>query len=157
MKRLPPGEEGGARLPFNPHSSTAGKAAGGPVNGLASVQSGCMQCHGTRPALKAKGGGATDTVTDLVPGTDGMPTNAAAMARIVRDAEGRQTLDTASWPNTGIGRLNLDGSLGSCGVCHSRHDFSADARRARMRQVCGECSRSGGGPSGRLRNDQGGP
>jgi hypothetical protein len=127
----------GARLPFNPHSPAPGKATSGPVNGLASVQSGCMQCHGTRLALKAKDGGAPVTVVDLAPGPDGMPTNAAAMARIVRDAEGRPTFDTASWPNTGIGRLNLDGSLGSCSACHSRHDFSA--RRARQPENCGKC------------------
>jgi hypothetical protein len=47
----------GARLPFNPHSPTPGKAAGGPVNGLPSVQLGCMQCHGTRLPLTAKDGG----------------------------------------------------------------------------------------------------
>ena len=33
-------------------------------------------------------------------------------------------LDTDSWPNTGIGRVNPDGSKGSCSACHARHNFS---------------------------------
>ncbi|MCP4246848.1 MAG: hydroxylamine oxidoreductase, partial [bacterium] len=37
----------------------------------------------------------------------------------------------------GIGRLNLDGSRGSCSACHSRHDFSP--RRARQPENCGKC------------------
>ncbi|MBI4831884.1 MAG: hypothetical protein HY801_10100, partial [Candidatus Lindowbacteria bacterium] len=47
------------------------------------------------------------------------------------------SLDPATWPNTGIGRLNLDGSRGSCSACHSRHDFSP--RRARQPENCGKC------------------
>ena len=127
----------GARVPFNPHSPTPGRDGGGPVNGLASAQSGCQQCHGAKVALQAKDGGLL-TVDDFKPGPDGLPTNAAAVARIARDGEGRPILATASWPNTGIGRLNLDGSLGSCAACHSRHDFSP--RRARQP---GECRNEG--------------
>jgi hypothetical protein len=33
--------------------------------------------------------------------------------------------------------MNLDGSLGSCSACHSRHDFSP--RRARQPENCGKC------------------
>src|SRR5215470_10063092 len=37
--------------------------------------------------------------------------------------------DPATWPNTGIGRINPDGSWGSCSACHTRHRFSkAQAR-----------------------------
>jgi hypothetical protein len=46
-------------------------------------------------------------------------------------------VDPSTWPNTGIGRLNLDGSRGSCSACHSRHDFSP--RRARQPENCGKC------------------
>jgi hydroxylamine dehydrogenase len=126
----------GARVPFNPHSPTPGKVTDPKVNGLASVQSGCMQCHGAKVALMTKEGG-TVTVDDLKPGPDGMPTNTALLAKIARDADGRPIFSTGSWPNTGIGRLNLDGSLGSCTACHSRHDFSA--RRARQPENCGKC------------------
>ncbi|MEK7850382.1 MAG: multiheme c-type cytochrome, partial [Deltaproteobacteria bacterium] len=30
-------------------------------------------------------------------------------------------LDPATWPNTGMGRINPDGSKGSCTACHFRH------------------------------------
>lgn len=46
-------------------------------------------------------------------------------------------LDPATWPNTGIGRINPDGSEGSCSACHSRHHFSA--RLARHPDNCGKC------------------
>jgi len=42
---------------------------------------------------------------------------------------GDGTLDPATWPNSGIGRVNPDGSTGSCSSCHGRHQFSkAQAR-----------------------------
>lgn len=128
----------GARLPFSQHAPTPGRdhEFGGVVNGLASLQSGCQQCHGAKVAILAVDG-AVLTVDDFLPGPDGLPTNAVAVARILRDADGRPTLTSASWPNTGIGRLNLDGSLGSCTACHSRHDFSP--RRARQPENCGKC------------------
>ncbi len=46
-------------------------------------------------------------------------------------------LDTNSWPNTGIGRINPDGSKGSCSACHTRHNFSK--AQAREPQTCGKC------------------
>jgi hydroxylamine dehydrogenase len=126
----------GSRVPFSPHSPTPGKDMGPLVNGLASAQDGCQQCHGAKVALAAKDG-APVTVDDLKPGADGKPTNAAALARIARDSDGKPTYVAATWPNTGIGRLNLDGSRGSCTACHSRHDFSP--RRARQPENCGKC------------------
>jgi hypothetical protein len=77
------------------------------------------------------------TVDDLEPDADGLPTNLDAVGRIVRDENGKPVLYSASWPNTGIGRLNLDGTRGSCAACHSRHDFSP--RRARQPENCGKC------------------
>jgi hypothetical protein len=126
----------GARLPFNAHSTAPGRETGPPVNGLASAEVGCQQCHGAKVALEAKDG-APVTVDDLKPGPDGRPTNAAAIARIARDGDGKPSYLAATWPNTGIGRLNLDGSRGSCTACHSRHDFSP--RRARQPENCGKC------------------
>jgi len=46
-------------------------------------------------------------------------------------------LDPATWPNTGIGRINPDGSEGACSACHSRHTFSA--YQARHPDNCGKC------------------
>jgi hypothetical protein len=47
------------------------------------------------------------------------------------------SLDPATWPNTGIGRINPDGSEGSCSACHQRHAFSA--KQARQPENCGKC------------------
>jgi len=46
-------------------------------------------------------------------------------------------LDTNGWPNTGIGRINPDGSKGSCSACHIRHNFSK--AQARKPEICGKC------------------
>lgn len=45
--------------------------------------------------------------------------------------------DPATWPNTGIGRINPDGSAGSCSACHTRHRFSK--AQAREPETCGKC------------------
>lgn len=125
----------GNRTPFNPHSPTPGKQVE-MVNGMASVSSGCRQCHGSKVGLKSTDGG-TITQDDLRPGPDGKPTRPEVLARVARDKNNRPIFDAATWPNTGIGRLNLDGSRGSCSACHSRHDFSP--RRARQPENCGKC------------------
>ena len=125
----------GARMDFNPHSPTPGKAVDS-VNGLASAFLGCQQCHGSKVAFQSTDGGVI-TVDDLAPDENGKPTNLDAVAKIVKDDKGRPLFYPGTWPNTGIGRLNLDGSRGSCSACHSRHDFSP--RRARQPENCGKC------------------
>ncbi|MEQ9411586.1 MAG: multiheme c-type cytochrome [Fuerstiella sp.] len=125
----------GARVPFNPHSKTPGMDVD-MVNGMASVNVGCRQCHGSKIALEGRDGSLI-TVDELKPDENGIPTNTEAVAQVRKDDNGRPILDVGSWPNTGIGRLNLDGSRGSCSACHSRHDFSP--RRARQPENCGKC------------------
>ncbi|RPI77636.1 MAG: hydroxylamine oxidoreductase [Planctomycetaceae bacterium] len=125
----------GSRVPFNPHSPTPGMAVG-EVNGMSSAIVGCMQCHGSKVGLETTDGGRV-TVDDLKPDSEGKPTNLAALDKIKKSEDGRPVFHAATWPNTGIGRLNLDGSLGSCSACHSRHDFSP--RRARQPENCGKC------------------
>ena len=56
-----------------------------------------------------------------------------AEVKVLKDGK----LDPATWPNTGIGRFNPDGSEGSCTACHSRHSFSA--AQARHPDTCGKC------------------
>jgi hypothetical protein len=46
-------------------------------------------------------------------------------------------LDPETWPNTGIGRINPDGSKGACSACHMRHNFSI--AQARQPENCGRC------------------
>lgn len=46
-------------------------------------------------------------------------------------------LDPATWPNAGIGRVNPDGTEGSCSACHGKHSFSV--AQARHPDTCGRC------------------
>jgi hypothetical protein len=41
------------------------------------------------------------------------------------------------WPNRGVGRINPDGTKGSCTACHTRHRFSIEM--ARRPDTCAEC------------------
>jgi hydroxylamine dehydrogenase len=41
------------------------------------------------------------------------------------------------WPNQGVGRINPDGSKGSCAACHTRHQFAIEV--ARKPYTCAEC------------------
>jgi hypothetical protein len=50
---------------------------------------------------------------------------------------GTSTEDFTVWPNNGIGRINPDGSMGSCSACHTRHTFSI--AEARHPETCGQC------------------
>ncbi len=57
------------------------------------------------------------------------------VVKVVPNSNGK--LDSNTWPNTGIGRINPDGSKGSCSACHQRHSFSK--AQAREPQTCGKC------------------
>jgi hypothetical protein len=73
----------------------------------------CYYCHGTKLAVN---------------GTE------------VRDTESAGELEfpvISGWPNQGVGRINLDGSKGSCTACHTRHTFSIVM--ARKPYTCQEC------------------
>jgi hypothetical protein len=50
---------------------------------------------------------------------------------------GEGKFDPATWPNSGIGRINPDGSKGSCAACHGRHAFSV--AQGRQPENCGKC------------------
>jgi len=84
------------------------------AEGSLAAANGCWQCHGS--------------TVRLLTGADGKP---------IRDANGKPKIDPLTWPNTGIGRVNLDGSRGSCSACHSRHIFSR--AMARYPDTCGKC------------------
>jgi hypothetical protein len=119
----------------------------------------CARCHEKEVAEfnsshHAKGGrilGSLDnTLAEVVEGNRGFKTPAFPMgvssAAVngcwqchggeVKVLEGGK-LDPATWPNTGIGRINPDGSEGSCAACHSRHEFSS--AQARTPETCGKC------------------
>lgn len=66
------------------------------------------------------------------------------------EVRGDGTLDPASWPNTGIGRINPDGSIGSCSACHGRHQFSK--AQAREPTACVRCHSGPESPDGEVYN-----
>ncbi len=72
----------------------------------------CFYCHGTRLAVTGSETRETDVGELQFPVLSG-------------------------WPNQGVGRVNLDGSRGSCSACHVRHQFSIET--ARKPYTCKEC------------------
>lgn len=84
------------------------------IEGRLAAVNGCWQCHGSTVAFAKEKDGT-----------------------VKKDKTGKPMLDPTTWPNTGIGRVNLDGSRGSCSACHSRHAFSR--AMARQPEVCGKC------------------
>ncbi len=58
-------------------------------------------------------------------------------AKVRIDPDSPNRLSPLSWPNSGIGRINPDGSLGSCTACHTRHAFSK--AQARQPESCSKC------------------
>ncbi len=73
----------------------------------------CYHCHGTRLAVT----GAETRETEL--------------------ADELEFPVIEGWPNQGVGRVNPDGSLGSCAACHTRHAFSIEM--ARKPHTCKQC------------------
>jgi hypothetical protein len=119
----------------------------------------CGKCHEVEAkemteSHHSKGGrilGSLDNVlAEVVEGNRGLVTpgfqqgNSAAAVSGCWQCHGSQVkvleggkLDPATWPNTGIGRFNPDGTEGSCSACHSRHAFSVE--QARNPDNCGKC------------------
>lgn len=58
-------------------------------------------------------------------------------ANVKIDESRTNKLSPKSWPNSGIGRINPDGSKGSCNACHTRHSFSK--AQARQPESCSKC------------------
>jgi len=103
------------------HHASAGKimasldnVLGEFAEGTYAAVNGCWQCHGSVVKLQLDEEGLVE-----------------------RRDNGAPIYDHKTWPNTGVGRLNLDGSRGACSACHSRHSFSR--RIARMPDNCGKC------------------
>jgi hypothetical protein len=57
--------------------------------------------------------------------------------KVIIDPASPNKLSKKNWPNSGIGRLNPDGSKGSCNACHTRHAFSK--AQARQPEACSKC------------------
>ncbi|MFO7986685.1 MAG: multiheme c-type cytochrome [Desulfatiglandaceae bacterium] len=59
----------------------------------------------------------------------------ACHGTVVDIKDGRPVPGT--WPNVGVGRINPDGTKGSCSSCHTRHSFSII--EARKPEACDQC------------------
>lgn len=103
------------------HHADGGKILGSLDNVLAEVVEGHVTWHadGTKEASAAAVSGCLQCHGSEI--------------KVLEDGK----LDPATWPNTGIGRINPDGSKGSCSACHMRHDF--DLAQARKPENCGRC------------------
>ena len=108
----------------NSHHATAGQIMASLDNVVGEVicsmedkadaVNGCWQCHGS--------------VVKIMRDKNGKPLHNEVKAVMI---------DPTTWPNTGIGRLNPDGSKGSCMACHSKHSFRSSV--ARQPENCGKC------------------
>ena len=106
----------------------------------------CSVCHKEQfeqqqPSHHAKGADILNSADNYLGTVVG---GGAAVASGCRQCHGSNvqvlpdgTLDPSTWPNTGIGRINPDGSKGSCTACHTRHRFSKE--QARRPDACGKC------------------
>lgn len=72
----------------------------------------CLACHGTKVEVKG-------------------------MRKVMSDLGEFELPRLSGWPNHGVGRVNPDGSKGSCAACHSRHSFAIEM--ARRPATCAEC------------------
>lgn len=78
-----------------------------------------------------------DTDGDVAAVVGSEPLGCQGCHGAVVTAVGPGQLDPRTWPNGGIGRINPDGSKGSCSACHTRHDFSLALARAP--EACAKC------------------
>lgn len=142
---------------FECHGSKAGEPGAFEHNGFAIhtivTPRDCARCHGREVAQSEAShharaaeilGSLDNTLAEVVEGNTAFFGGSALLVNgcqqchgsaVKVDGKGRPTPDT--WPNTGIGRINLDGSRGSCSACHQRHTFSA--AQARRPETCGKC------------------
>ncbi len=106
----------------------------------------CARCHKEQfdqqqPSHHAKAADILNSLDNYLGTVVGGPACVATGCRqchgsnvkVLKDGK----LDPSTWPNTGIGRINPDGSKGSCSACHTRHRFSKE--QARRPDSCGKC------------------
>jgi hypothetical protein len=77
------------------------------------------------------------TQMDTCYGCHGTKVSVVGMKEIETEMDVMNVPVLEGWPNVGVGRVNPDGTLGSCSPCHPRHAFSIEA--ARKPYVCSQC------------------
>ncbi len=113
----------------------------------------CAQCHNSEVDQFSKShhakaaqilGSLDNVLAEVVEGNMAFRGQSAVAVNGCWQCHGSQVkvmangdLDPTTWPNTGIGRINPDGSKGACTACHQRHEFSMV--QARRPESCGKC------------------
>ncbi len=105
----------------------------------------CSRCHATEAAeyAKSKHANTLDIIWKIDHWLNGGLNNEiervtgcyTCHGTVVKMEDGKFAENT--WPNVGVGRINPDGSKGSCSSCHTRHKFSV--AEARKPEACGQC------------------
>ena len=105
----------------------------------------CSRCHPTEAAqyAKSKHANTLELIWKIDPWLNhGMNSDIERQTgcfhchgSIIKVEDGK--FDSSTWPNVGTGRINPDGSKGSCSSCHTRHKFSLS--EARKPEACGQC------------------
>ena len=115
-----------------------------PISAIVSPKD-CSRCHPSEAAeyAKSKHANTLELIWKIDPWlNDGMNNETERMVGCyhchgtdVKIVDGK--FDPVTWPNVGVGRINPDGSKGSCSSCHTRHKFSV--AEARKPEACGQC------------------
>jgi len=93
------------------HAPAGHRVVAGESSANARIEA-CYSCHGTRVGV-------------------------AGRQKVETEAGELEVPKLTNWPNMGVGRINPDGSQGSCAGCHTRHSFSIAV--ARKPQACMSC------------------
>lgn len=105
----------------------------------------CARCHPdqARQFAKSKHAGTLQILAQGYPNASVVRPASPEEAHLCAACHGSEVkfkdgaLLVGTWPNAGVGRINPDGSRGSCSPCHSRHLFSkAEARKP---EACAQC------------------
>src|SRR5215204_3079892 len=95
----------------------------------------CSRCHDketkefgkSHHAKAAQFTGSLDNfLGNVVEGPEVVTAGCAGCHGSVVKVMDKGKLHPATWPNSGIGRVNPDGSKGTCSACHGPHSFSVD-------------------------------
>ncbi len=115
-----------------------------PISAVVSPKD-CSRCHPAEAAQynKSKHAQTLEIIWKIDPWMNHGMNNAIERATgcqqchgtVVKIEDGK--FDSNTWPNVGVGRMNPDGSRGSCSSCHTRHKFSV--AEARKPEACGQC------------------
>jgi hypothetical protein len=126
---------------------------------------GCMNCHGvdkdSKDGFLHHGARITMVVSPKVCG--GCHKDEAAQFaktahgkgipghEVKLDEDGKPV--AAGWPTAQVGRINPDGSAGTCNICHARHSFQTES--AKRPETCMGCHAKDGIADGWVRSAHG--